>query len=186
MPTKPGLKSIIEYKGVGDEVSDMIFNQKLSYKDILVILKSKYDIDLTESSLSNFKKFVIDTVPDFLAGNEEYREKLARKYLDSVENLCYALDKIKEKIDGFESKKDWRPHSVYLNLLLSELHLILKRSGEIKPSQFIRQEINMIQINQYVQLEIVRMIDDGHIPLEQCSDQIKEFYKKAKANANIA
>lgn len=185
MSTRPGLQKVIEYAGLSEKVTDLIFKQNLTYKQIAEKLKLEDNLDISESALSYFKKYVIDSVPDFLQRNEKYRDSLAKKYLDTVENLVYALEKIKSKIDEFDEKKDWKAQSVYLSLLLGEMQMLLKRAGEIKPAQFVaNQEINMVQINNYVQIELVRLIDEGKIPLEQCAPEIQSFYHKAKASAN--
>lgn len=180
MPTKPGNKSRIEYAGLSEQVANWIFKEQLSYKDICEKLKIEHDIILTESSITNFKKMVLDQIPNFLEHNDAYREMLAKISLDTIENLMYALTKIKTRIEDFDDPKKWRQQSIFLNLLLSECQMLLKRAGEIKPSQFIKQEITNIQSVQIMQFEVVRLIDEGQIPLEGCSEQIKELYKKAK------
>jgi len=186
MPTKPGLKSKIEYYGLGEKITDWIFKDKLSGKEICDRLFKEDGIELSEGSISNFKKFVLATVPDFLEQNEQYKNNLAKKFLDTIENLIFALDEIKEKISQFQDPKQWKQHSTYIMELLQLLHLLLKRAGEIKPAQFIeKQEVNMIMINQTVQMEIVRLIDEGQIPLETCAEPVKEFYRKMKKNANV-
>lgn len=187
MSSKPGLKTKIEYAGLGEKVADMLFKEKLSYEQICERLKTEDGIDLTIGSISNFKKFVLESTSEFLSRDDVYRDKLAKKYLDTVENLVFALEEIKSKIELYRDPKKWKQQSIYLNLMLNELHMLLKRAGEIKPSQFIEKQENVtnIQINMMVQMEIVRMIDTGQIPLEHCSDEIKQFYRKMKGNANF-
>ena len=161
-------------------MAEWLFKDNLSYKEIKERLKLEFDLEVSEVTIMNYKRLIIDSVPEFLEHDKEYREKLAKTYLDTVENLVFLLNEIYDKIKEFKDPSRWRQHSTYLNLALQECHMLLKRTGEIKPNQFIKQEINMIQINQIVQTEIVRWIDDGLIPLETCADSIKEFYKKHK------
>lgn len=175
----------IDNKGLGEVVTGWLFKENLPYKEICKRLKEEYNLELSVMAIANYRKFVIENAKDMVQSKPEYYEKLAKVYLNSVENLVYALNNIKEKIDEFQDPTKWKQQSTYLMLLLNELHLLLKRSGEIKPSTIIKkqeniQTFNMLQINNIIQTEIARLIDEGQIPLEQCSDQIKQFYRKAK------
>jgi len=186
MTTRAGLKSEIEYAGISEIVIDWIFKEhpKPTYKDICKRLKEQYNIELTEMSIYNYKKYVLKNTADFISENKEVRDKISRKMLDTVEVLCFAINEITEKIKEFKENKDWRQHSTYLMLYLHEANLLLKRAGEIKSAgtTFIdkQQNITYNQVNQVVQSEICRMIDEGHIPLEPCSEVVKEFYRKQK------
>lgn len=184
MSTMPGLKSKIAYYKLEEKVIDMLFKERLSYGDISKRLKTENNLDISLAALTVFKKNALKMASEFLANDEEYKKTIAKRLLDTTENLAYALDKIKDKIEAFETKGDWKQQSTYLNLMLTELHLLLKRAGEIKPAQIIEnQTINTMQINNIIQMELVRMIDAGHIPLESCDSVVKEFYRKAKQNA---
>jgi len=181
MTTKAQRKSKIEFYDLGERIIDMIFNKKMSYQEISDKLKLEgYDISV--SGISVFKQKVIDDAKDFIAGSPEMRRQLAEKYLDTLWNLVYLLREIKEKIEQYSSDpKKWKAHLGYTNTLLNQLSLLLKRAGEIKPSQIIgKQQINILQINQAVQNEIVRLIDEKDIPLKHCSPKIQELYRKVK------
>lgn len=189
MSSKPGLKTKIEYAGLGEKVTDMLFKEKLSYEKICERLKIEDGIDLTIGSISNFKKFVLATVPDFLSQNKEYKEKMAQKLLDTIDMAVFIAETLKRKIEHFDSNpRHWKQQISYINAYIDELHLLMKKFGEIKAATFIEKQENVtnIQINMMVQMEIVRMIDTGQIPLEHCSDEIKQFYRKMKGNANFA
>lgn len=183
MTTMAGLKKKIEFFGIEEEVIDMIFKENLTYKEICDRLKKDHNIILTEGSISNFKKFVMESTKGFLEDNKEYREELAKKLLDTTELLVFSLLKIRKKIEDFDEPTKWKQQSIYLNLALQEAHLLLKRAGEIQSAKTViqKQEITNIQINQAIQMELIRWIDEGKIPLEYCAPEIKEFYRKAKA-----
>lgn len=181
MTTKAQRQSKIEFYDLGERILDMIFNKRMSYKEISEELGSE-GYDISQSSISVFKQKVVDDAKDFVMRTPEYREKLAKKYLDTVENLVELLIEIKSKIKQYSNNpKQWKAHLGYINAALTELHFILKRAGEIKPSQIIKhQQVNILQINRAVQNEIVRLIDEKDIPLEYCSPRIKELYGKVK------
>lgn len=183
MSTCQGNTSRIVFAGLAEQVTDWLFKEKLPYKVIIEKLDKEHNIKICLATLTLFRKSVLKDTEEFLAQDKDYKEKLAKQYLDTVENLMYAMSQIKNKIELFEDPKKWKQQSTYLNLLLTELHLLLKRSGEIHPTQIIENQVNMIQINQMVQGEIVRLIDEGQISLETSSAGIKEFYRKMK-NAN--
>lgn len=188
MTTKPGLKSKIEYAGLEEKVTEWLFKDKLPYKEILEKLKNEYDIDLTIGSITNFRNYILKSTQEFLRHDEEYREKLAKKYLDTVENLIFTWEEMKRKVDEFQERKDWKQHSTYIGLMLSELHLMLKRAGEMKvTTQLIKQEFNTIQINNIVQVEMVKIMEEEFLKEGQFDiEKIKEFYKRMKGlkNAN--
>lgn len=178
---KAGNQSKIEFYGIGEKVADMLFSRKLTHQEISDKLKAEGH-DISRVCITNFHRFIKDSAQEMVTKDPQYRERLAKKYLDTVENLIFALTEIKEKIAEFKTKKTkWKAHATYLGLLLNQLGMLLKRAGEIKPSTFIKeQKVSIIQINQAIQLQIVELIDSGDIPLEHCSEKVKEFYRKIK------
>ena len=176
--------------GLGEEVADMLFKDKFTYQQVSDKIKEKYGLDVCKASVANYKKFILDSVPGFLERNLEYKDKLAKTYLDTTEFLVTLKEKIMEKIDHFEEDPTkWKQHVSYLQLALGEVSMLLKRAGEIKPTQIIKNEytMNNIYIKNAVEEEIVRLIDMGDIPLELCSDKLKQFYRRIKGlsmNAN--
>jgi len=165
--------------GLGEEVADMLFKDKFTYQQVSDKIKEKYGLDVCKASVANYKKFILDSVPGFLERNLEYKDKLAKTYLDTTEFLVTLKEKIMEKIDHFEEDPTkWKQHVSYLQLALGEVSMLLKRAGEIKRTQIIKNA---------VEEEIVRLIDMGDIPLELCSDKLKQFYRRIKGlsmNAN--
>ena len=188
MTTKPGLKSILKFEGLEEEVANKIFKEQMSYRDICKLLKEKYNIEITEGSISNFKKYIVKQTKEFLEQDKDQREKINKILLDTGELLVNVKEKLVSKMEQFDADpKQWKQQIAYISLLLTEIHMLLKRSGEIRPTQIIeKQEINNIQINNMVQVELVRLIDEGKIPIEACAPEIKEFYQKMKRNANFS
>ena len=185
MTTMPGRKSVIRHAGLDEEVADMLFRQALTFGEISKILKEKHGLDISITAISRFKEFVLDSASELAAGDQEYKDKLAKLYLDTTE-MCITLKQtIEEKITQFEDSDDWKAQTSYLSLALTLLQTLMKKLGEIKPTQIIEnQTINAMQINNMVQVELIRLIDEGKIPLEHCAPEIKEFYRKAKQVAN--
>jgi hypothetical protein len=178
-------KSQIERAGLSEKVAEWLFDKRMTHKEICEKLKNEHGLELDGAAIMRFKKYILATTDQYLYKNEEYRELLAKKFLDTVENLCYLVDKIKEDIEKYPDNDQWKQRATFYNQLIPVVNMLLKRSGEIKPSQFVeKQEVNIVQINQAIQIELVRLIDEGQIPLEHCSEPIKEFYRKMKQRAN--
>ena len=188
MSTKAGKKTEIAYAGLEEQVMDWLYKDKMTHKQICDKLRYEHNIDLGEASISNFKKSMQKEAEGFLRQDKEYREKLARRLLDGVENLAFALEKIKARIADFDDPETWRQQATFLTLLLQECQMILRRTGEIKPNQFIEKvEMNFNQINNIVQLELVKVIEDEFIKDGKVDvDKIMEFLKKRKENAILA
>jgi len=173
----------IDRLGLGELVTKWIFEDRLTYQQVADKLKAEHDLEISKDAVKNYRKFIISSVPDFLNDEEEYRKKVAKTYLDTVENLAYLVSKLKEEIDKFPEKAEWRQRATFYNNLIPVVMMLVKRAGEIKPAQFIKNEnyqINMMQVNQVIQEQIVRLIDNGDIPLELCSEKVKQFYRKLK------
>lgn len=179
MTTKAQRLSKIEFYDLGERIIKMLFGDEpiSAYKVSKILKEEGYDI--SPASIYAFREMTIRTSKELLLKKPQYREKLAETFLDTVENLAYALAEIKAKIEEFKDRKDWKAQATFLGLLLQELNLLLKRAGEIRPTQIIK-EVNIIQINQAIQLQIAELIDKGDIPLKHCSEKIKKFYKNAK------
>ena len=175
----------LQKRGIGERVAEMLFNDRLSYQDIVNELKSTYGLEVSITTIKNYKNFIIDSVPTMLERDEQYRDKLAKIYLDSRENLVYIVNKIKEDIEKYPDEKQWKQRATFYATLVPIMNILAKRSGDIKPTQFIKQEltINNIQINQMVQEEITRLIDEGKINLNACGEEVKQFYRKIKGTA---
>lgn len=173
----------VQKRGIGEKIAQMLFTDKLSCQTIVNKLKTDYDLEVSVCTMGNYKRFILDSVPGMLERDEEYRDKLAKIYLDSRENLVYLINKIKEDIEKYPDTKQWKQRATFYATLVPIMNILAKRSGDIKPPQFIKQEltINNIQINQMVQEEITRLIDSGKINLEACGEEVKQFYRKIKA-----
>jgi len=171
--------SKIEYYGLGERIAKMLFGTPpKTYVQISEILLSE-GIDIKKSSIAKFKKELLETTDEYLMQKSEYRERLAKTYLNTIDNLVYAMNEIKDKIELHRNDEEYKAHAEYTKMLLGEISMLLKRAGEIKPTQIIKEQ-NVIEINQAIQIQISDLIDDGDIPLDACSKKIQNWYRKHK------
>ena len=189
MVTKIAFHKLDEY------IMEKLFKDGLSSRKIAELAWLEKGVKISYGSIETFKKEALRNVRETLAGGkEEYKQKLAEAWLDTVENLVEMAMEIKMKLDEFRDyewtdengnvRKDWQAHSRYLELGLKHLHLLLKRSKEIGPDiQTIRQTINiadpMNAIKDRVISLMAHLLNNG-VGFEKFPEEWQDLYKRLK------
>lgn len=181
MTTKPQKMKKIEFHGLDDRVFNDLFGEKpKSYTKISEELKADgYEISTT--TIHNYKETLIKDGKEFLMKKPKIRQDMGEKLIDVVEESITLLEKLKDKIEQFDDRDDWKAQLGYINALLNTLNLLMKRWAILNPVKVVNQEFNVIQLNQAIQLQISDLIDSGDIDFESCSTKIQNWHKKNKA-----
>lgn len=179
MSTLSQKMSKIDFYGLGEKVIKMMFGERpMTMNEISDKLKAD-GYDISPSTIRVFKDSVMNSTSEILLKKPKLREEYAEKYLDTLRNLLETMEDLNEKIEQYKDDEDWKAHATYMKEKLELISMLLKRAGEIKPMQVIK-EMNVIEINQAIQIQLADLIDSGDIPLESCSERIKKIYINAK------
>ena len=190
----------IAFHKLDEWIMEKLFKESLSPRKVEELLWLEKSVKISYGSIATFKKEALRNVRETLSGGkEEYRQKLAEIWLDTLENLVEMAVEIKMKLDEFRDynveerdengevvavKKDWQAHSRYLELGLKHLHLLLKRSKEIGPDiQTIRNTINIADPMTAIKDRVVSLMEhllNNGVPLEKFPEEWQDLYKRLK------
>jgi hypothetical protein len=98
-----------------------------------------------------------------LAKNEDYKNRLAESYFDVIEELVALGLKIREEID--QNSDNWRAHTKFMGLYLKHIGLSTKIM-EIKIPSTIKQEVSILEVQNAILQEFVRLVKEGEIDIK--------------------